>query len=900
MPPLSFRDQLAADLSGAVLSADPVAVGGGDPPTQVRIRTHFVAMDALSPPRADPLRRRDDPGQRLAGQFAARRDDFAEVEGKLLDWMRAAPGNAERFAEHPATIVAGLPGVKDEVKTRLAPFFRRSHTVRPQLPGAVVTEMTFDAEPASLVPASPLVGKGSVDITSDALLEIGLSQLTRIFAEKLVPVIRQAAANLAFTGGTLRLLGERTGDPVLTRISPDTLRLSIGFTTGQLVLGVLTPVLTALGDVIVDADLKLTSPTFENGQRLGLDLVPGTLAIVRPTAVAEDVWAPVDAALKALLAPLYAYAVPLTFPTGLCGIQPRAVTAGFVPSAAGSDKQDALAIAIALFEGSVPTIAPAAVSRLPAAQDGGLFLSNRLAAAVACCVLSQVPGLAGRPHEEATDSNPGCKWRNIPDFRIGDQVYDELVSLEVSAQDGGLKTAIVLRTSGFGWSATIRGGAEIKLGLTDGQIAVDATTELDLDVNVSPWVYILGILALIGGAVLLVLSKGAGAKFSLGLFTIGVGLLMLSLAYLIENIDDILLAGVDEFANPGEIVNLLPGGLTDGFGQLTFLTFLEWDDLDLGGYMTTPGSPRFVAGGDIALRPGWGIDLDTGDLIAPGDLNAHRDADLRLREPPGLAVERMAPGRTGGGRGAIPPGPIAQPASSGSPIFDDIGISLNYSVEAIGASRMVALVGRPYQTIGYFDLAELGFPAAATSIGVPSPASAGSPPRMKSFAVRTSAGRLASCAVWHQAGNRVMLRYRTFDTPIWLSISTDGTYVEDFGKPEFGTAYILHGTYTAVPGAPWPPFPAPRHQWFWSGVELVGSGLLDDLGNRFSIIGNRCLIETAWGTDLKGWLCATISNGTGLEAVACRNISHIGKIDPPPPVPDYNPRGPGWSGTPGM
>jgi len=217
-------------------------------------------------------------------------------------------------------------------------------------------------------------------------------------------------------------------------------------------------------------------------------------------------------------------------------------------------------------------------------------------------------------------------------------------------------------------------------------------------------------------------------------------------------------------------------------------------------------------------------------------------------------------------------------------------------LEALGASRLVLFGARPYASIGYSDLAQLGFPRSATSISIPAAPAPGSDPVMKTFAVRTSAGRLASCAVWTDQLHRTILRYRTFDTPVWLSTEPN-IYIQTFGKSGVtDQTMIMNGTFTAVPGPQWPMQPPTSYRWYWSGVELLGSGLLDSVGNHFTIISDRCQIETVHGADLKGWLCAAASNSSGLEAVACRNIHHIGRI---PKAPDVPGGGFGGSGGPG-
>jgi hypothetical protein len=467
----------------------------------------------------------------------------------------------------------------------------------------------------------------------------------------------------------------------------------------------------------------------------------------------------------------------------------------------------------------------------------------------------------------------------VPDFRLGGEVFDKLSHFEIKAVDGGISTDLQLKKSGFGWRMTVTVTAEMRLDLTNGAISTRAIPKVVIDKEVACWAKVLSILAILGGIALIVVGiwTGTGALTLAGGFVLSFGLLLGVVAIVLKDLAGALLP--TDLADADQLLGLLPTGISDKLGELSFLNALDWDDLEFGGYLTLPGSPSLVAGGDVILQPGWGIDLDTGEIITAAEIGARKDADLQLHESNRLvasARELASPA----------PQPGVPPGDGGSPLramhfvsraridFGGVVAPLRgRRLEALGASRLALFGARPYASIGYSDLAQLGFPQSVTEIGIPGAPAPGSDPVMKNFAVRTSAGRLASCAVLTDHAHRTILRYRTFDTPVWLSIDPK-IYIQTFGKPGVtDQTMIMNGTFTAVPGPQWPAQPPTSYRWYWSGVELLGSGLLDSIGNRFTIIGERCQIETVHGADLKGWLCAAASNSSGLETAATSTIS---------------------------
>lgn len=904
---LPFRQRLARELSDAALMGGERLADPAGPLVDVSIHTHFVPTGTLSPPPDDPLHRRDDP---MAAQhrafMAGPHADLARVEPALFRWFQAEPGRAEQFAENPAAVIRQLPQVEPEVKARLTRYFgRHGAALKPQLPGVNVGEMTFSATPANPEPLAFAPFKGGEAIDADALFQVGFSHLARIFAEKMLPAVRDAAAQIEFVTsavlGTVRLLSLHPVDQPAF-VSADSLKLKVQFDNPQ--LETRTPLGTGitiidLRTVTLEATLKLsTSPPAGGRQLVELNLAENGLTVTKDdtNAVEALVWDAAKARIVDMLAPYFTFQVPLTLPSGVCGIQPRKVAAALLPPGAeGSGTQPALALAVALLESTdLNALSPGAASRVKDGQDGALFLSNLLVTEIACCLLSTSAefSMLPAPVHEATEAEPFCRWENVSNFRLGGQQWGKLVHFEIRAVDGGFNTELKLYKSGTGWDMTVLVGVEMRLGLFEGALTTRATPTVKISKNIETWVQVVAILGMVVGAALVIIGLVASLPTAwlssvfvvagAALFTISLalGVVVFAVKELVDAVLPANLATVDEF------VGLLPGGITDKFGALAFLTDLDWDDLEFGGFLTLPGSPALVRGGDVVLPPGSGIDLDTGQVIAGIDLGARMDADLRLHEAPGMYAERLAapgpadrPAPAGGG--VLPYSTIAFSSRPGVD-FGGIVAPRGRRLQAIGASRLVVFSGRPFPSIGYSDLAQLGFPLTATEMSVPGAPQPNANSTVATFAVRTSAGRLASCAIWTDRTQRTILRYRTYDTPIWLSFREE-IFVQPTGKP--GTtdiSYALNGKFTAVPGPQWPAQPPTRYRWYWSGRELIGAGELDGEGTSFVVIGDRCEIATDSGVGLDGWLCAVASKPSGLETSVCRNLVQVGEVKEPP------------------
>jgi hypothetical protein len=140
-----------------------------------------------------------------------------------------------------------------------------------------------------------------------------------------------------------------------------------------------------------NVDLKLATNGLTISQPPNLASLPANL--VGPITAA---WNAASARLVQVLAPYFAFPLPLRFPTGLWGIAPRRVLAELLPKGEGT--QDSLALAIARLDSTdVSALDAGSTSRVKDGQDGAIFLSNLLMVELACCLLSHSAELGGLP-----------------------------------------------------------------------------------------------------------------------------------------------------------------------------------------------------------------------------------------------------------------------------------------------------------------------------------------------------------------------------------------------------------------------------------------------------------------------------------------------------------------------
>lgn len=894
---------------GGVLAGEGVRPVVDVAPVRAEVAVHLRRMRAFDLDRhvdpRDPLihaRRQLSPALRRA---------LEAVEDDLFEWLDGGRERPALFVQNPAAVVRGLTRADGRARELVAAVLPRATTPLSRLSGLIVDPLTIDAVAVDddAAPAShdPLAKETSA---ADAVLELGLDQLARVLDGGMVAGVRNRASHVAFDTivdgqtqqGVLALLLEDASDPrvALDATSPtDTLQVTIGFPEATIQLGsgpLSNPTPVNVGAVEVGARLKLGSQPRAGGTTVNLDLVVGSVTVSTPeglgdlplpvgtsTGVRQQLWNAASAEAKGAFAPFYAFAVPLTFDTRRCDIGPRGVAPAFRPGSV--DTAPALALFMTLLPTTpTPPSTDAGPSQVPIGADGALLLNNRLVLELACCLLTQSGlwvNLPAEPTEAPTDDNLCCRWRDIGNVSVGEEQFDTLKLLEICAEDG-LRMYADLRKSGWGWSARVEITATAELRLDNGVVLVAVNVVPKISTSVAWWVKVLAVLAILGGIALYVIGvwKGNPALIDTGTALVVLGLGLWVFVHLL--MPDIRLP--TPFDDTDAILDLLPGGLRDKLGTLTFLTDASWDDVALAGFMTVAGEPAPVAGGEVALSPGQALDLDTGEVVSVAEVPLRLDVDLVLHG--GLSDAEVFPLRLAPGSAAFPRPPIT---------------TLGRTLAAFGSSRLVPLAGRPYAAVAASHLREVIFPAAATAMGVPgrgsSPLGAGA----AVFGARSSAGRLAKGVVWTDGAGVTRVRYRTYDTPLLLTM--DATHsVQTIGKPGVTDLLtILNARFQAVPAAAWG-MQSLAYEWYWQGTRISAMATIDG-GAQVTVVGDRCAIDTTQGADLRGALCVVATHVGGTAATACRNVMHIGRI-PKPPSPDPGkpggppgtPRGPGGPG----
>lgn len=918
-----------------LLSDRSFVAGFGDDIHDVDVRTstprvdvavHLRRMDAFDLGRTvdarDPLaavHRRSTPELRR---------ELAAIERPLFAWLEESPDRPARFAHDPAQVIRALPHVDPALAMRVAGTMPRSAAPFARLAGLAVNELTVDTDVAAAPPPPPdePVTKGTTN--ADAVFEIALDQLARVLDAEMIPGVRQRASRVSFDTpvqwqmqtltqqGVLSLLLEDAADPRLVpdTMSPtDTIQVTIGFPEATLELGtgpLANAVPASLGGVEVHARLKVTAQPTGGGTTIGLGLVPGSLTVSTPAdltviplppgadpALRQQLWNAAAAMAVQQLAPFYAFAAPLTFGTELCGIGPRGVTPAFRPGSMTTAPSLALFLTLAA-GASGPPPTDGGPSLVPSGADGHLLLKNGLVLDLACCLLAQSDvwaGLPATPTERTTDNGVTCcKWKDVSPIAVGGESFDKLNEMRVCV-DNGLSMYLKLSKSGWGWDATVEVTAKVTLSVEGGVLHVDTDTTVKVTTDVAWWLSLISVLAIIGGIALIVVSllhgNWVGVGVGGGLVVLGLGLW--TLVHLLP--PDIRVP--TEFDSA--ILDLLPGGLREKFGGLTYLTDAAWDDVALSGYMTVPNEPPLVAGGEYRLVPGQGIDLDTGEIVNAADLPTRLDVDLVLHPSP--SDIGMAPA-SALARG-VPSGPVAGARGMGSGSAGTAtarlvrlppDIFVGRRLGAFGSSRLVALTGRPYPTVSAADLRGVVFPTTVTSVVAPGRGSSPDGVTATVLAARSSAGRLAKVVVWSDQTGATWVRFRTYDTPLLVTIETDHS-VQSFGKPGVTDILtILNARFHAVPAGAWVGR-ALTYEWFWQGTRVDGLATIDG-GARMTVIDDRCTIDTQEGADLRGAVCVVVTDAAGLSVTACSNVLHIGRIPKPP---DTGPGGPGGPGPGG-
>jgi hypothetical protein len=200
-----------------------------------------------------------------------------------------------------------------------------------------------------------------------------------------------------------------------------------------------------------------------------------------------------------------------------------------------------------------------------------------------------------------------------------------------------------------------------------------------------------------------------------------------------------------------------------------------------------------------------------------------------------------------------------------------------------GSARLVLLGGRSFFGLTENDIAELTYPfnqGGISNLLIPHSDSS-NPSSTVVFAVRTSEGRYAKCAAWQDSGGRLHLRYRTYDTPLPLTLtatwtSTRGRQIaSSFDGLLAFTEYAVsrRGTLRAEPRTLRAPV---TYRWTWNGAAISGAGTLAGTTAQFSVAGAVCTIQTRMGEPLAGEICVAATDATGFEVTSCRQFNLSG------------------------
>ena len=763
----------------------------------------------------------------------------------------------------------------------------------------------------------------------DVIYEVSLDRLLQVlrslFLDDLPAILGHVDLTAPFSGplagttqtGFVSLPQRPTPDLTLDPADPNRFTLVLEFAQALLQLDPISGLVgglpaTAAGGTTLTLSLRIDSQTAGTQSPVTISVVPPSslsapgvqgLAIPVPAGVTladrrNQIQAAVQAAVVARVEALFPLVLPITLPSvGPCDIRPRELRTKLLGGGADGIPSLAFLLALRASTAGQGNLAGLTVSSLKPGDDGALTIANGLFLDLVCCLLPRSPSIRTLPAAPTEATAECCRWKNLGAMNIAGTNFNSVPLLEICIGDSGLRFAGEVTQDGTGYDATVNFAVAISVRRDGGSIAPSfGAPELDIEVDLDWWVWLLGVLFVIATAVVGALIGAffgnpiAGAAAGAVIGALIVGAVILALYAVGELAGSAVGAVLGVLGQVLETLQLLPTDLTNQFGALDTLRDVGWDDLALRGFVVLPGETAPIAGsGDQVLLEGQLIDLDSGQVLppsAPGTLDP--DADLRAVRGPELEAVFFA--RPGG------LGPIVNPAFAGG-------------IETRGSARLLTLAGASFAALTAADVEALTFPGAPGSIPKSSiPLGSGpQPPNALIFAVRTTAGRFAKCAVWQDAVGRIHLRYHTFDTPLllelhsqWSSTSTGGHQ----GRTPIRLAW--HGVLTGEWQSPIPNdvviafAPGLRrvtYRWFWDGAEITGNGILPDGTSRYAVANERCDIWTASGVSLTGQICVTAQELGSLSATLCRDVDLIGEL-PPPPTGGGGPGG-GPGGEPG-
>jgi hypothetical protein len=660
--------------------------------------------------------------------------------------------------------------------------------------------------------------------------------------------------------------------------------LTLPLTINAATSGSHSPITIALA-----SDPTLSPPSLLSSLPIAVPAVGGvTLANMRAAVLAAVLAAVVDA-VRSSFPIVKDVALPTTGP---CSIFPRNLSLKFLDPDSSHDPS--LTFMLTLLGTSSGDFGGTTTSLLPAGNEGVLVISNNLLIELLCCLIPQsaaLSGLSGIAPTRTTTPNVCCRWNNVPNLSIGGESL-EAPRFEVCIVNGGIQVSGDLAKHGTGWWVTANFSLTVTLRRTGNSITpVSGAPALHVDSGVEWWVWLIAVLVVI---VLAVIGFFIGGPLGSALIGAGVGFLigaLISGAVLLAIYSVASLAGtviegaVGALTGELEALQLLPNDLTDIFGTLDLVGDPVVDDMSVRGHVVLPNNyPSRAESADQVINRDEAIDLDRG-IVQPLGSTFDPDFDLSWQAHPLVASSNAtAIARTTARTSKSPAASAA--ASAAASLVNDLGsVVFQYppDITTRGSARLVLLAGRSFFGLTESDLAELVYPANHGGIvnSLVPQSDSSNPPSTVVFAVRTSEGRYAKCAAWQDSRGRLHLRYRTYDTPLPLSLSAIwtstrgavvGTSVSAFAVvTEYEVA--RRGTLRATLQTTHTPV---VYRWMWNGSAISGTGTLAGTTAQYTVAGAVCTIQTQMGQPLAGEICVTASDATAFEATVCRQLNLSG------------------------
>jgi hypothetical protein len=727
----------------------------------------------------------------------------------------------------------------------------------------------------------------------DVIYEISLDRLLNVLSNPIINILPAVLGNVGivvpFSGplagttqsGIVSLPARPTPHLSIDSSNANGLLLVLQFTQAfsQLdpVAGVVAGLpATAAGSTTLTLHLGINTQTVGTSSPVSISIAGvsslsrlsglSSLSIPTPSGVTltdrqNQVQAGVETAVRSKVESLFPLQFPISLPVdGPCGIFPRELRLKLLSGAGGNSLAFLLALrGTTVGQGNSDGV----MSSLEPGDDAALTIANRLIVQLICCLLplsDQIqPQLPATP-TEITDEC--CRWRNLGTRSLAGTQFSVFL-LEICVADGLLFHG-QLGQSGTGWIATIEFHVPINIGLQSGSVVpVIGIPDINVDVDLEWWVWLLEVVAIVVGTVIGFLLGGPVAGFGIGALVgaIVVGLLYLVFQGLGTLVSSVVGQTLGVIVQTLQKLNILPVDLTNTFGSLELLRGVILDDLAVRGYVVLPDeTPPIAASPDQLLLEGQSLDLDTGSVLPPltsGIVNPEADL-LRVMPTSTGAVAFFSPGISG----AVNTGFIG-------------------GLESESSARLVTLGEASFAALTEGDLRSLTYPAGRTSIPLGSIPFASDPQPANAlvFGVRTTEGRFSKCAGWRDAGARIHVRYHTYDTPLQLLLHEEWNATRLSGA---GGTFLLtwHGTLIAewksqLPGtviAFAPGLGRVSFRWFWEGNEITGNGILPDGTTRYAVANQRCEIWTMAGKSLKGQICVMGQELGSLSVTACRDV----------------------------